>query len=644
MLGIFSVVYYSVVCLITSVLVVRYGFPVRLLRHLQVYVLTDQNAGVPMSSISNGQGKNRGRRKSNEPEADESSGKMMRILVQEGHLYSRKFFREFDETILFACIGIMAVFSREILSVLEIYLQRSGMFANQQGQQQQTADPNTPKQNLHSSSTGLFLMDHGGMIPLLLAAVAMWKIIRNWASVEWDRGTTRSSDFTQCALAGIASCLITGFLLFVLPASLTGFDFDSVAEKAGVTITNHFKSKGLAKDTIPEFIIPPTFIKTSLVLFSGVIGALCLPAAIRFVRCFYLSTSQQPWDTGIIHQGFWSSLLWNVSFLLPVLAAALWFRPLAEVFEPVVVFVRRAVIVALVLLAGLIPCLALALAHGEHGVLDSSASDIRQEVAAQEHTATSLVHESVLADSIASPRTQVNPISTFFNYTPAGLKPETSDAISSNRPFPELPLNFSKARPLPETRESGKSDNSPHERRSPGDARLSAAEALFDTSRRILKGCPSLDALADGAREEEELRASDFGGDFVFGFATSAAQVEGAVAEGGRGRSIWDDFAQRAGKIKDASNPAVTVDQYHRFKDDVALLKAMGATSYRFSISWSRIIPNGIGAVSEAGLQHYSRLIDELLANGIAPAVTLYHWDLPLHLHEAHGGWLNGAS
>ncbi|CAI6011736.1 unnamed protein product [Closterium sp. NIES-65] len=157
------------------------------------------------------------------------------------------------------------------------------------------------------------------------------------------------------------------------------------------------------------------------------------------------------------------------------------------------------------------------------------------------------------------------------------------------------------------------------------------------------KGCPSLDALADGAREEGELRASDFGGDFVFGFATSAAQVEGAVSEGGRGRSIWDDFAEREGKIKDASNPSVTADQFHRFKDDVALLKAMGATSYRFSISWSRIIPDGMGAVSEAGVQHYSRLIGELLANGIAPAVTLYHWDLPSHLHEAHGGWLNAS-
>ncbi|GJP31092.1 hypothetical protein CLOM_g6593 [Closterium sp. NIES-68] len=339
MLGIFSVIYYSVVCLVTSFLVVRFGFPVRLLRHLQVYVLTDQNAGVPMSAASNGSGRSKGRKKNNEPEFDESSGKMMRILVQEGHLYSRKFFREFDETILFACIGIMAVFSREILTVIEMYVEGSGFFTNQQNQQQQqSGDQSTPKQNLSSSSTGLFLMDHGGMIPLLLAAVALWKIVRNWASVEWDRSTTRSADFTQCLLAGIASCLITGFILFALPPSLTGFDFDSVAQKAGVTITNHFKSKGLAKENIPEFIIPPTFIKTSLVLFSGVIGALSLPAAIRFVRCFYLSTSQQPWDTGIIHQGFWSALLWNVSFVLPVLAAALWIRPLTEVFEPVVAF------------------------------------------------------------------------------------------------------------------------------------------------------------------------------------------------------------------------------------------------------------------------------------------------------------------
>ncbi|KAG8890482.1 Beta-glucosidase 1B [Tulasnella sp. 332] len=130
---------------------------------------------------------------------------------------------------------------------------------------------------------------------------------------------------------------------------------------------------------------------------------------------------------------------------------------------------------------------------------------------------------------------------------------------------------------------------------------------------------------------------------FLGGFATAAFQIEGAIDEGGRGKSIWDDFARDPTRIDDGKNADVATDSYHRFKQDIALLKSYGANSYRFSLSWPRIIPLGgrNDPVNEAGIKFYSHFIDELLANGITPFVTLYHWDLPQALHDRYGGWLN---
>ncbi|KAG9015821.1 Beta-glucosidase 1B [Tulasnella sp. JGI-2019a] len=130
---------------------------------------------------------------------------------------------------------------------------------------------------------------------------------------------------------------------------------------------------------------------------------------------------------------------------------------------------------------------------------------------------------------------------------------------------------------------------------------------------------------------------------FLGGFATAAFQIEGAVNEGGRGPSIWDDFARNPTRIDDGKNADVTTDSYHRYKEDIALLKSCGANSYRFSLSWPRIIPLGgrNDPINEVGIQWYSDFIDELLANGITPFATLYHWDLPQALHDRYGGWLN---
>jgi beta-glucosidase len=125
---------------------------------------------------------------------------------------------------------------------------------------------------------------------------------------------------------------------------------------------------------------------------------------------------------------------------------------------------------------------------------------------------------------------------------------------------------------------------------------------------------------------------------FRFGAATAAYQIEGATREDGRGVSIWDTFSRTPGATAEGSTGDIACDHYHRYREDVALLRELGADTYRFSIAWPRIVPEGTGSVNAAGLDFYDRLVDELLAAGIEPAPTLYHWDLPQPL-EDRGGW-----
>jgi beta-glucosidase len=132
------------------------------------------------------------------------------------------------------------------------------------------------------------------------------------------------------------------------------------------------------------------------------------------------------------------------------------------------------------------------------------------------------------------------------------------------------------------------------------------------------------------------LKPLAFPPDFLWGCATSAYQIEGAVAADGRGPSNWDIFSHTPGKTHQGETGDVAADSYHLYKDDVKLLKELGAKTYRFSLSWSRIFPDGRGKPNAAGLAYYQRLIDELLNNGIEPYVTLFHWDLPQALA---GGW-----
>ncbi len=127
---------------------------------------------------------------------------------------------------------------------------------------------------------------------------------------------------------------------------------------------------------------------------------------------------------------------------------------------------------------------------------------------------------------------------------------------------------------------------------------------------------------------------------FLWGAATAAHQIEGSPLADGAGPSIWTRFAHTPGMTVNGDTGDVACDHYRRWKDDVALMKSLGLNAYRFSVSWSRILPEGIGRVNRAGVDFYSRLVDQLLANGIEPLLTLYHWDLPAALDD-RGGWLN---
>ena len=134
-----------------------------------------------------------------------------------------------------------------------------------------------------------------------------------------------------------------------------------------------------------------------------------------------------------------------------------------------------------------------------------------------------------------------------------------------------------------------------------------------------------------------------FSKDFLWGVATSAAQIEGGALQDGKGLSIWDVFSAKPGKIFNNETPAIACDSYNRFDRDLAMLKFLGVNSYRFSISWSRVLPSGTGTLNEKGLDYYKRSLEKLLDAGITPNVTLYHWDLPQALEEK-GGWVNRDS
>jgi beta-glucosidase len=143
-----------------------------------------------------------------------------------------------------------------------------------------------------------------------------------------------------------------------------------------------------------------------------------------------------------------------------------------------------------------------------------------------------------------------------------------------------------------------------------------------------------------GAIAESEIETARFPDRFLWGMTSAAYQVEGAWNVDGKGESNWDRFAHTVGKVKGGATADVACDQYHLYKDDIAILKRLNQKSYRFSTSWARIQPSGTGPVNQKGIDHYSRLVDTLMEAGIRPFCTIYHWDLPQAL-EDKGGWPN---
>jgi len=163
--------------------------------------------------------------------------------------------------------------------------------------------------------------------------------------------------------------------------------------------------------------------------------------------------------------------------------------------------------------------------------------------------------------------------------------------------------------------------------------------ALF-ASRGSATGEASRQQHVPSGDTQAQIKNARFPDGFLWGMATSAFQVEGAWNADGKGESIWDRYSHTPGKIKDGATADVSCDQYHRYKEDIAIMKRLNMKSYRFSTSWARIQPSGTGPVNQKGLDYYSRLVDALLEEGIRPFCTIYHWDLPQAL-EDRGGWPN---
>lgn len=156
----------------------------------------------------------------------------------------------------------------------------------------------------------------------------------------------------------------------------------------------------------------------------------------------------------------------------------------------------------------------------------------------------------------------------------------------------------------------------------------------------LLSSCDTRpDAAASSQLVTGERPGLVFPDGFLWGTATASYQVEGAVNEDGRGPSIWDTFAHTPGKIANNDTGDVACDFYHRYKEDTQHIKALNAKAFRFSIAWSRIFPTGTGTPNQKGVDFYNRMVDELLANGIQPFATLYHWDLPQALQDKYRGW-----
>src|SRR5438874_6420483 len=171
----------------------------------------------------------------------------------------------------------------------------------------------------------------------------------------------------------------------------------------------------------------------------------------------------------------------------------------------------------------------------------------------------------------------------------------------------------------------------------------SARRSSPRSSKRAPRTAPAVMSPHRPPRESSMPTTDRFPPGFLWGAATASYQIEGAVKEDGRGESVWDRFCATPGKVRNGDSGAVACDFYHRYPDDVALMRELGLDAFRFSIAWPRVLPQGRGKVNARGLDFYDRLVDELLARGIEPFATLFHWDTPQAL-EDEGGWRERAT
>jgi beta-glucosidase len=166
------------------------------------------------------------------------------------------------------------------------------------------------------------------------------------------------------------------------------------------------------------------------------------------------------------------------------------------------------------------------------------------------------------------------------------------------------------------------------------------ADGLFWWTRRLLLAGAGLFASVRALRSRGGSSDGWFPPNFVWGASTASYQIEGAVGEDGRGKSIWDVFSHTPGNVKNGDTGDIACDHYHRWREDIDLLARGNFSAYRFSTAWPRILPSGSGPIEQRGLDFYERLVDGLIAKGLNPWLCLYHWDLAQVLQEK-GGWLN---
>ena len=335
-----SFIVFCLVSLLATIIVIRLSLPIRLLSGLNVYLLpsTNQNQATTAAAQTS---KSKSKKKSGGSQWDSSPSSMMKVVLQESHIISRKYFKEFDESILFVAIGLLTIFARENLLAIMPPVQNqiptpssgSSAAADSASETPPSLDSvTTPASGVPFAEQLNLLADSTSFVPFLLLAVSTWRLLRNWAVVTFHPSTTRTNDYIQCGVAGAISLLLLSLLLFSLPAHCLLFDFDSAAVHISKSATAQLTSRGVLKPDSQGLDLPSWALKLFLSIAGSLLSALSLPAALRFVRNFVIATSHRHWDGEVFQRTPLTQALWSVAFLLPVLCVPFWITPMVAVF------------------------------------------------------------------------------------------------------------------------------------------------------------------------------------------------------------------------------------------------------------------------------------------------------------------------